>query len=107
MDFDNLFEQSNNLARDVLQVIDRPLFNDSQRIQVSEVLCSLSMEYGDSARALLQAGLVIHRAQFGAVVRAIWTLYAGTDCQLAKLDAGHRTGSKEPAQRHRDAGGAD
>jgi hypothetical protein len=90
MDLDNLFEQSNDLAREVVQVIDRPLFNDSQRIQASDVLCSLSMEHGDSARALLHAGLlasalVIHRAQFEAVVRAIWTLYAATDGQLAKL----------------------
>lgn len=79
----------------MLQVIDRPLFNDSQRIQVCEVLCSLSMEHGDSARALLQAGLlasalVIHRAQFEAVVRAIWTLYAATDGQLTNWPTGHR-----------------
>lgn len=90
MDFDNLFEQSRDLARDIVQVIDRPLFNDDLRIQVSEALCSLSMEHGDSARALLQAGLlasamVIHRAQFEALVRAIWTLYAATEGQLAKL----------------------
>lgn len=90
MDFDNLFEQSNALAHDMVNVIDRPLFDDSQRIHVSDLLCSLSMEHGDSARALLHAGLlpsalVIHRAQFEAVVRAIWTLYGATDGQLAKL----------------------
>jgi len=90
MDFDNLFEQSNALAHDLIKVIDRPLFDDSQRIHVSDLLCSLSMEHGDSARALLHTGLlpsalVIHRAQFEAVVRAIWTLYAATDGQLAKL----------------------
>ena len=90
MDFDNLFEQSNALAHDMVKVIDRPLFDDSQRIHVSDLLCSLSMEHGDSARALLHTGLlpsalVIHRAQFEAAVRAIWTLYAATDGQLAKL----------------------
>ncbi len=90
MDFDNLFEQSNTLAHDMVNVIDRPLFDDSQRIHVSDLLCSLSMEHGDSARALLHAGLlpsalVIHRAQFEAVVRAIWALYGATDGQLAKL----------------------
>lgn len=90
MDFDNLFEQSSALAHDMVKLIDRPLFDDSQRIHVSDLLCSLSMEHGDSTRALLHAGLlpsalVIHRAQFEAVVRAIWALYAATDGQLAKL----------------------
>ncbi|MFY0184899.1 hypothetical protein ACTT2I_08390 [Stenotrophomonas sp. PUT21] len=58
MDFDNLFEQSNTLAHDMVNVIDTPLFDDSQRIHVSDLLCSLSMEHGDSARALLHAGLL-------------------------------------------------
>lgn len=90
MNFDSLFEQSNDLALELLQVINKPLFDESQRLSVSDLLCSLSMEHGDSARALLHAGLlpsalVIHRAQFEAVVRAIWALYAATDAQLAKL----------------------
>jgi hypothetical protein len=90
MDFDNLFNQSHALARDVVRVIDMPLFDDSQRIQVSDLLCSLSMEHGDSARGLLHTGLlpsalVIHRAQFEAVVRAIWTFYVASDGKLTKL----------------------
>ena len=104
MDFDNLFKQSNDLALDLIQVIDRPLFDDSQRLQVSDLLCSLSMEHGDSTRALLQTGLlpsalVIHRAQFEAVMRAIWTLYAATDDQLARMTPELSLGTEQAAKK--------
>jgi len=90
MDFNLLFDQSDALAAEVIQVIERPLYDESDRFRVSDLLCSLSIEHAHSARALLAAGLmssalVIHRAQFEAVMRAIWSLYAASDGEVEKL----------------------
>ncbi len=90
MDFDLLFTQSDALAAEVIQVIERPLYDESDRFRVSDLLCLLSMEHSHSARALLAAGmmssaLVIHRAQFEAVMRSIWSLYAASDREVEKL----------------------
>lgn len=90
LDFDLLFDQSDALAAEVIQVIDHPLYDDRDRFKVSNRLCLLSMEHAHGARALLAAGfmssaLVIHRAQFEAVTRAIWSMYAASDREVEKL----------------------
>lgn len=41
---DLLFEQSEALAVDVTQAIALPLYDDSQRFEVSGLLCSLAVE---------------------------------------------------------------
>lgn len=73
-------------------MIDAPLFDDSPRLRISDVACSLSLEHWASARALLRSGLlpsaiVVHRAQFEALARSIWLLYAASDDHLSKLTA--------------------
>lgn len=103
MQFDHLFEQSEALAADVIQVIALPIYDDRERFRVSDLLCSLAVEHAASARALLQAGLlpsalVIHRAQFEAVLRSIWTLYAASDAQLVKLAAELTVDSEQAAK---------
>lgn len=90
INFDLLFDQSDALAAEVIQVIEYPLYDDRDRFRVSNLLCSLSMEHAHSARALLAAGLmssalVIHRAQFEAVMRSIWSMYAASDGEVGKL----------------------
>lgn len=75
-----------------MAIIDVPLFDDSPRFQISDVACSLSLEHWTSARALLRSGLlpsavVVHRAQFEALARSIWLLYAASDDHLSKLTA--------------------
>lgn len=90
MNFDQLFERSDALAANVVQVVALPLYSDSERMRVSDLLCSLAMEHAHSARVLLNgnllpSALVIHRAQFEAVLRSTWALYAATDAQVAKL----------------------
>lgn len=91
MDLDNAFEQSEQLVVEVLQIIDLPLI-DSPRVQISDVACSLSLEHWHAMRALLELGLlpsalVIHRAQFEALVRSVWLAYAAREEDLAKLTA--------------------
>lgn len=86
----NIFDESDQLADELLGEIGLPLLNDSERVRTSDVACSLSLEHWHSARALLRAGvlssaLVVHRAQFEALVRSLWLAYAATDGQVSKL----------------------
>ncbi|MEI2741995.1 MAG: hypothetical protein V9G63_06095 [Candidatus Competibacter sp.] len=88
----NIFDESDALAEELMAIIDVPLFDDSPRFQISDVACSLSLEHWTSARALLRSGLlpsavVVHRAQFEALARSIWLLYAASDDHLSKLTA--------------------
>ena len=85
-----IFEQSDNLADELMALIDLPLFDDSPRIRTSDVACSLSLEHWVSTKELLHAGLVssaivVHRSQFEALVRSIWLLYAASEEHLSKL----------------------
>jgi hypothetical protein len=90
MELDRAFDESEELAETLISIIDLPLFDDSPRIQTSDVACSLALEHWHSVRVLLQAGfmssaLVTHRAQFEAVVRSIWLTYAASDAAVDKL----------------------
>lgn len=86
----DIFNDSDALAEDFLAVIDLPLLDDSPNVRTSDVACSLSLEHWHSPRALLRAGflpsaLVVHRAQFEALVRSIWLVYAASSEHIAKL----------------------
>lgn len=87
----NLFIKSDEFAKYLISIIDLPLFDSSPRLLLSNVLCSISLEHWHACRDILQSnmlisGVVIHRAQFEALLRAIWILYAASDEQLRKLD---------------------
>lgn len=87
-----IFDESHRLAEALRALIDVPLFDDSLRIKTSHVACSLSLEHWESVRVLLHSGLlpsaaVVHRAQFEALTRSIWLLYAASDESLSKLGA--------------------
>ena len=89
---DDIFDKTDTLGEKLLALIDLPLFDDSLRIQTSDVACSLSLEHWQAARALLQAALlpsalVVHRAQFEALTRSCWVLFAASDAHIAKLAA--------------------
>lgn len=86
----NVFEESEQLAGELLAVIDLPLVDDSVRVRVSDVACSMSLEHWHASRVLfrsgfLPSGLVVHRAQFEAIVRSIWLAYAASDADVTKL----------------------
>jgi hypothetical protein len=89
---DDVFDQSDLLAEELLAVIDLPLNDDSSRLQVSDAACSLALEHWHSARSLLRAALlpsalVVHRAQFEALARSVWVAYAASDESISKLSA--------------------
>lgn len=86
----DIFDDSDALAGELLAVIDLPLLDDSPKVRTSDVACSLALEHWHSARALLRSGLlpsalVVHRAQFEALVRSIWISYAASDDHISKL----------------------
>ncbi|TAF99111.1 MAG: hypothetical protein EAZ43_16445 [Betaproteobacteria bacterium] len=84
------FDASDEFAVKLTELVDHPLFEDSDRLVTSHVVCSISFEHWTAVRCLLRAGLllpsaVIHRSQFEALLRAMWLLYAATDAQVTKL----------------------
>jgi hypothetical protein len=86
----DIFDESDQLSDEILAEIDLPLLDDSARVRTSDVACSLSLEHWHSVRALLRAGvlasaLVVHRAQFEALVRSLWLAYAASDEQVVNL----------------------
>jgi hypothetical protein len=98
-----IFDESDALAAELLAVVDLPLFDESPRIRTSDVACSLSLEHWASARVLLRSGLlpsavVVHRAQFEALARSIWLLYAASDHHLSKLTATLSLDSEQAAK---------
>jgi len=98
-----IFDESDSLAEGFQEIIDLPLFDNSSRIRISDVACSLSLEHWHSARALLRAGLlpsalVVHRAQFEALTRCIWLTYAASDEQISKLTADLSLESEQAAK---------
>jgi hypothetical protein len=101
---EEIFRKSDLLAEELLKLIDIPLLNDSNKIKTADVTCSLSFEHWSSVRALLECGflpsaLVIHRAQFEALVRSIWMTYAASDDHINKL-SGNLTMESEQAAKN-------
>lgn len=99
----DIFNDSDALADQFLAVIDLPVLDDSPRVRTSDVACSLSLEHWHSIRALLRAGLlpsalVVHRAQFEAIVRSIWLVYAASDEHIVKLTSALSQDSEQAAK---------
>ena len=87
-----IFDKTEELSSKLLKLIDLPLFDDSERHLVSYAACSISMEHWEATLHLLNKGflsssVVVHRAQFEALLRSVWALYAASDLHLKKLSA--------------------
>lgn len=101
---DRFFEESDQLADELLSIVaELPLVNDSERVRVSDVACSLSIEHWHSVRALLQgallpSALVVHRAQYESITRSVWLAYAATDENVAKFTAELNMDSEQAAK---------
>lgn len=89
MSFD-IFVATDDLATKLFKMIELPLFDSSPRIEVSDLACSMSFEHWEAVRTLLKSkflpsAVVVHRAQFEALLRSVWILYAASEEQLSKL----------------------
>lgn len=99
----NVFDESDALADELMAQISVSLYDDSPRIRTSDTACSLSLEHWTSTRILLRSNLlpsaiVVHRAQFEAVTRSIWLLYAASDDQISRLTANLSLDSEQAAK---------
>lgn len=88
----NIFDATDELTARLRPLIDLPLLDDSNRLAVSDVACSMSFEHWEATLHLLKGGLlpsavVVHRAQFEALLRSVWALYAASEEHLNKLSA--------------------
>lgn len=85
-----LFEATEEFSAKLFELMNLPLYDQSERMVTSDVACSLSLEHWNATitllqRALLPSAVVLHRAQFEALLRSIWLLYIATDHQIGKL----------------------
>lgn len=103
MNLDDTLEESDSLAEELRELVNLPLCNDTARVSIADVACSLSFEHWDSVRLLLAAGLlssalVVHRSQFEAVLRSVWLTFAASDSDIAKLTANLDLESEQAAK---------
>ena len=91
MSFVELLIESDRLDHDLSLELDAALVDDSPRVLIADVACSLALEHWGAVRELLSQGLlpsavVVHRAQFEALTRSIWLTYAANEAEIAKLE---------------------
>lgn len=103
MNLDRALEESEAFAEELLTLVDLPLCNDTARVEVADVACSLAFEHWHSVRLLLQgsllpSALVVHRSQFEAVLRSVWLTYAASESDIAKLTANLAIESEQAAK---------
>jgi hypothetical protein len=105
LELEKVFVDSDEMAGKLYSLLGLPLFDDSARLRISDILCSLSLEHWHAVRLLLASGLlpaafIVHRAQFDAIARSIWALYGATDDHLSRLDASELTTDSEQAAKN-------
>lgn len=96
-------EESDAIAEELLALVDLPLCNESDRVAIADVACSLAFEHWHSLRLLLHArilpsALVVHRSQFEAILRSVWLTYAASDAEVSKLTASLDLESEQAAK---------
>ena len=87
-----IFPRSELLLQNLIEVIDRPPYDNSARIAVSGNLCQMSIEHSAAFRSLAEnrmfaSSFVVLRAQFETTLRAVWALYAATDNHISRISA--------------------
>jgi hypothetical protein len=106
---DHSLDESDAIAEELLALVDLPRCNESDRVEIADVACSLAFEHWHSLRLLLRArllpsALVVHRSQFEAVLRSVWLTYAASDAEVSKLtrslDLESEQAAKNIAQAH-------
>ncbi len=103
MPLNRALEESEAIAEELLVLVGLPLCNDSDRVAIADVACSLAFEHWHSLRLLLKArllpsALVVHRSQFEAVLRSVWLTYAASDAEVSKLAASLDLESEQAAK---------
>jgi len=87
---DKLLFRSSVYQDYVETILAQPLYENSDRLIVSRVMCSVSLEHAESFKMLLAArnftsAISLLRLQFECLVRGMWVLYVASDVALTKL----------------------
>ena len=87
---DELFQRSLDLEERVVNILRQPLYDTSDRVRVSHIMCSVSLEHSASFKILLSSqnftsAIGLLRLQFESYVRGLWILYAASEIALSKL----------------------
>lgn len=98
-----IFQRSELLVQNIVEVIDRPLYDNSARIVVSGNLCQMSLEHSAAFRGLAEnrmfsSSFVVLRAQFETALRAAWALYSATDDHISRISARLTTDTEQSAK---------
>jgi hypothetical protein len=98
-----IFQRSELLVQNIIEIIDKPPYDNSARIVVSGNLCQMSIEHSCAFRGLAESrmfasGFVVLRAQFEAAVRAVWALYSATDNHISRISARLSTDTEQLAK---------
>ena len=99
-----IFQRSELLLQNLLEIADHPLYDDSRRLVASADFCLLSLEHADSVRTLAQnelhaSGIALMRIQFETLLRAIWTFHCASDDDLEKITSPLTTDTQHSAER--------
>ena len=85
-----IFQRSDLLLQNLIETIDRPLYENSARLCASGNFTQISIEHSCAVRTLSEtrmftSAFVVMRAQFDALLRAIWVLHCANDNHVARL----------------------
>lgn len=102
VDIKHLIRRSSELEKILLPLLNIGLFDNSDRLSVTRTVCSISLEYANSTRVLIETGNFtsatgLMRLQYEAIVRAVWLLYAASDIAVSKLAVQLTTESEQKA----------
>jgi hypothetical protein len=72
------------------EFLELPLYDASERLRASKIVCSIAFEHAESAKLLVATGnytsaVALVRLQYEALVRSMWLLYSASDEAVSKL----------------------
>ncbi len=87
-----LLAQSAEFEQKMIHIFSQPPYDDSKKIDVSKIMCSVAFEHAESFKILLAShnfasAIGILRLQFESLVRAMWVFYVASDIAINKLTA--------------------
>lgn len=86
------FDRAEELFKELSDVVDYPLSENSDRTNLCFTLAITSMQFAAAVRALCAQHLMLGasaslRSQYEALVRSVWSLHGASDLQVEKLSA--------------------
>ncbi len=87
-----LLKRSAEYEEFTMQMLLKKNYDSSERIRLSKVMCSVSIEHAESLKILITTGnftsaVGMLRSQYESYVRAVWLFYSSSDIQLGCLGA--------------------